>query len=116
MPSASATRQACCPAAPPKQQSVVPRRSCPRCVEMRLIARAIVSQATRMKSSASCSGGGGSTPEARMVAATAASAPRAAALSIRSPPPVPNTGAKNHGWSLPTTRLQSVIASGPPLP
>ena len=38
------------------------------------MARAMASQATRMKSSASCSGAGGSTPAARMLAATAASA------------------------------------------
>src|SRR5665648_476941 len=59
MPRASATRHACCPAAPPKQHSVARVMSWPRCVEMRLMARAMVSQATRMKSSASCSGAGG---------------------------------------------------------
>ena len=116
MPSASATRQACWPAAPPKQQSTWPVTSCPRCVEIRLMARAIVSQATRMKSSASCSGAGGSTPAARMLAATAASASRAASSSSGAAPSGPNTRGKNDGCSLPATRLQSVTVSGPPLP
>ena len=116
MPSASATRQACWPAAPPKQHSTWPVTSCPRCVEMRLIARAMDSQATRMKSSASCSRAGGSTPAARMLAATAASARRAASSSSAPAPSGPNTCGKNCGRSLPATRLQSVTVSGPPLP
>ena len=116
MPSASATRQACWPAAPPKQQSTWPVTSCPRCVEIRLMARAMASQATRMKSSASCSGAGGSTPAARMRAATAASAARAAPSSSAASPSGPNTRGKNAGCSLPATRLQSVTVSGPPLP
>jgi len=116
MPSASATRQACWPAAPPKQQSRWSVTSCPRCVEMRLIARAIVSQATRKKSSASCSGDGGSTPAARMSAATCSRAVRAARSSSAPSPPGPNTRGKSAGRSLPLTRLQSVTVSGPPLP
>src|SRR5665648_858103 len=61
MPRASATRHACCPAAPPKQHSVARVMSWPRCVEMRLMARAMVSQATRMKSKAhTVAAGGGS--------------------------------------------------------
>ena len=116
MPSASATRQACWPAAPPKQHSTWPVTSWPRWVEMRLMARAIASHATRMKSSASCSGAGGSTPAARMLAATAASARRAASSSSGASPSGPNTRGKNAARSLPATRLQSVTVSGPPLP
>src|SRR5665647_3415863 len=79
---------------------------------MRLIARAMVSQATWMKSSASRSGAGGATPAARMLAATAASARRAACASTGPAPSAPNTRGKNDGCSLPSTRLQSVAASG----
>ncbi len=116
MPRASATRQACWPAAPPKQQSTWSLTSCPRCVEMRLMARAMAWQATRTKSSASCSGAGGSTPAARMLAATAASARRAALSSMGPAPSGPKTRGKKAGRSLPVTRLQSVTVRGPPLP
>src|SRR5258708_4657312 len=56
MPSSSATRQACCPPAPPKQASVYSVTSWPRCTEINLIAFAMCATAMRMKPSATASG------------------------------------------------------------
>ena len=56
MPSASATWHACCPAAPPKQQSANRVTSWPRCTEICLIAFAMRSTAIRKIPAASCSG------------------------------------------------------------
>ena len=56
MPSASATRQACWPAAPPKQHSVYSVTSWPRCTEICLIALAMLPTAMSTKPSATCSG------------------------------------------------------------
>jgi len=55
MPRASATRQACWPAAPPKQHSVYPATSCPRCTEIFLIASAMLPTAISTNPSATCS-------------------------------------------------------------
>ncbi len=56
MPSVSAMRHACCPPAAPKHDNAYCATSYPRSTEMRLIARAMLSTATRMKPSATASG------------------------------------------------------------
>ncbi len=54
IPSASATRQACCPPAPPKRRQREAVTSCPRATDIGLIALAMLATAMREKPSASC--------------------------------------------------------------
>ncbi|CFU02243.1 Uncharacterised protein [Bordetella pertussis] len=114
MPSASATRQACWPPAPPKVVSAYSVTSWPRCTEMRLIASAMLPTAISRKPSASCSALISRPVAVRTSSAMAAKRARTAATSSGWSASGPNTLGKKSGWILPSRTLQSVTANGPP--
>ncbi len=114
MPSSSATRQACCPPAPPKQASVYSVTSWPRCTLMNLIALAMLATAILRNPSATCEGVCGVPVAFAISPASAANFSRTTPASSGRSPVVPNTFGKYAGWILPSITLQSVTASGPP--
>ena len=106
MPSSSATRQACCPPAPPKQCRAKPAASWPFCSDTCLIALAMLATAMRRNPSATTRGSWPGTSSANFSATTAASSRESASG--------PKMAGKCAGWILPTITLASVTVSGPP--
>ena len=114
MPNSSATRQACCPPAPPKQASAKPVASWPFCTDTCLIALAMLATAMRRNPSARSRGSRAWPVAAATSAARAANFSATTAPSSRSSPPGPKIAGKCAGWILPTCTLASVTVSGPP--
>ncbi len=107
MPSSSATRQACCPPAPPKHCRAKRDASCPFSSDTCLMALAMLATAMRRKPSAAARA---SCPGTR-----AANFARTASASSGWSAPGPKMAGKCAGWILPTMTLASVTVSGPPL-
>ena len=109
MESESATRQACCPPAPPKQPSTYSDTSKPRWMLIFLMAFAMLSTAIRRKPSAISSGG------MPVCCESSANFSRTISSSSRSSAFGPKTAGKCADCSLPSMTLQSVTVIGPPL-
>ena len=116
MPAARATRQACWPAAPPKQNSVNSAASSPRRVDTSRMALAIDSTPTSRKDSATVSA---EQPPATWVAARAASVANSCAttaVSMRERPSRPKSAGSVSARKRPSSTCTSVRVSGPPRP